>query len=84
MRYTFLRDVKVKEGQSLAQALATKIGSDIMATGRFDERDVEQVLRRTPVALGRGKVTVALYDVIPNILCDDLYGMCQDFARQNA
>ena len=67
----------------MAQALATKIGSDMMSSGRFDERDVEEVLKRTPVALGRGKVTVPLIDVIPNILVDDLYRKCEDFCREH-
>lgn len=54
-----------------------------MSSGRFDERDVEEVLKRTPVALGRGKVTVPLIDVIPNILVDDLYRKCEDFCREH-
>lgn len=82
--HLFLRDVKISGGeQSLAQALATKIGSDLMATGRFDEQAVEEVLKRTPVALGRGKVTVSLMDVVPNIVLDDLKRLCDEFCRRN-
>ena len=82
--HLFLRDVKIAGGdQSLAQALATKIGGDLMSTGRFDEQAVEEVLKRTPVALGRGKVTLSLMDVVPQIVLDDLKGLCEAFCREN-
>ncbi len=82
--HLFLRDVKVSGvEQSMAQALATKIGGDMMSSGRFEEREVEEVLRRTPVVLGRGKVTVSLMDVVPSILVDDLYRKCEAFCREN-
>ena len=41
--HLFLRDVKVSGvEQSMAQALATKIGGDMMSSGRFEEREVEE------------------------------------------
>ena len=82
--HLFLRDVKISGGdQSLAQALATKIGSDLMSTGRFDEQAVEEVLQRTPVVLGRGKVTLSLMDVVPSVVLDDLKRLCEEFCRRN-
>jgi hypothetical protein len=84
--HLFLRDVKIAGGeQSVAQALAAKLGGDVMSSGgRCDVRDVEETLKRTPVSLGRGKVTLSLYDVVPNVLVDDLYELCESFARENA
>ena len=52
-------------------------------SGRFDEQAIEDVLKRTPVALGRGKATVSLMDAIPNIVVDDLKKLSEEFCKEN-
>jgi hypothetical protein len=80
--HLFLKDIKVEGTTSLAVVLATKLGGDMMSRG-FDERDVEDALKKVPVKLGQGKKTVSLMDVMPSMCVSDLMDMCKTYAREH-
>jgi hypothetical protein len=52
----------------------------IMTDG-FDERDVEDFLKKIPVELGQGKTTVSLDSVLPAMAVDDIVKACKEFER---
>lgn len=79
--HLFLKDVKVSDVEvSLAQALAQMIGQE-MATNGFDERNVEDGLRKIPINVGKGKVTITLLEAMPHICVSDLMKICSDYER---
>ena len=80
--HLFLKDIKVEGTTSLAAVLATKLGGDMMSRG-FDERDVEDALKKVPVKLGQGKKTVSLMDVMPSMCVSDLMDVCKEYAREH-
>jgi hypothetical protein len=45
------------------------------------EADVVEFLKKVPVKLGQGKVTVSLEDVLPRMCIQDIVRACEDFAR---
>jgi hypothetical protein len=49
--------------------------------GDVSEPDIEQILKKVPLALGGGKQKVSLYDALPSFAVRDLAGILQDFAR---
>lgn len=55
-------------------------GLQILSKG-FDERDVEDFLRKIPVKLGQGKTSVSLDTVLPNMCVGDIVRACEDFSR---
>ena len=80
--HLFLKDIKVEGQTTMAQALAAKLGGDMKSTG-FDDRDVEDALRKVPVKIGQGKVTVSLKDAMPAMVVSDLVDICKEYARRN-
>lgn len=81
--HLFLKDIKVEGQTSLATVLGTKLGEDMMSRGSCDGRDIEDALKKVPIKLGQGKMTVALKDVMPSFCVSDLMDLCEEFARQN-
>jgi hypothetical protein len=47
----------------------------------FDERDIEDFLKKIPVKLGQGKTTVSLDAVLPVMAIDDIFKACKEFER---
>jgi hypothetical protein len=76
----FLKDARVAGGASLATALANALGP-ALAGGGDAAGEVAATLRRAPVALGAGKVVVALADALPAGCVRDLERICEDFGR---
>ena len=54
-----------------------------MMSSGFDDRDVEDALRKVPVKIGQGKVTVSLKDAMPAMVVSDLVDICKEYARRN-
>jgi hypothetical protein len=81
--HLFLKDIKVEGQTSLATVLGTKLGEDMMSRGSCDGRDVEDALKKVPIKLGQGKMTVALKDVMPSFCVSDLVDLCEEFAQRN-
>lgn len=80
--HLFLKDIKVEGQTTMAQALAAKLGGDMMSSG-FDDRNIEDALKKVPIKLGQGKMTVSLKDVMPSMVISDLMDICEEYARQN-
>lgn len=80
--HLFLKDIKVEGQATMAQALGALLGGDMMASG-FDDRNVEDALKKIPITLGRGKMTVSLQDVMPSMVVADLKDICEEYARRN-
>lgn len=78
--HLYLKDVKVGQGISLAQALASQIGPQL-GGGRFSGADLEALLQKVPMKLGGGKVTLPLSDLLPAACSRDLERLCADYAR---
>jgi len=77
----YLKDVKIGGGLSLAQALAAQLGPKLQSERRLDEADMAAVLKKVPIKLGGGKLTVALGDVLPAAGVRDMERICEDYAR---
>ena len=80
--HLFLKDIKVEGQTTMAQALAAKLGGDMMSSG-FDDRNVEDALKKVPVKIGQGKITVSLKDAMPAMVVSDLMDICEEYARRN-
>lgn len=80
--HLFLKDIKVEGQTTMAQVLAAKLGGDMMYSG-FDDRDVEDAIKKVPVKIGQGKVTVSLKDAMPAMVVSDLMDICKEYARRN-
>lgn len=50
-------------------------------TDGVKEADVVDFLKKVPVKLGQGKVTLSLNDVLPNMCVQDIVRACEDFER---
>mmetsp|Transcript_6445 Transcript_6445/g.23945 ORF Transcript_6445/g.23945 Transcript_6445/m.23945 type:complete len:128 (+) Transcript_6445:821-1204(+) len=74
--HLYLRDTKY------AQELAVAVFKKIDDAGRYDERDLDDILRAEKVSLGQGKSTLTLADVIPEYSAQDLRDIVEDFARE--
>lgn len=81
--HLFLRDMSAVPGLKMAAALAGQLGPEALRAGRggLRESDVTAVLKRVPVDVGGGRVTLSLYDVMPNGCVADLARILCDFAR---
>ena len=77
----YLRDMKAEVGGtiSMAQVLGNQIGPMMRDSG-VDEGDVEALLNKVPISLGKKK-TVPLMDVIPAMCIRDLLRELEDAAR---
>lgn len=53
----------------------------MLANGGLKESDVEEFLKKVPVKLGQGKITVSLQDVLPPMCVQDIVRACEDFER---
>lgn len=79
--HLYLRDLSVSPGGvKMADALAHELGQMVANEG-FREASVEAVLKRVPVSLGKGKVQVALADLLPTACTRDLMRVMEDYAR---
>ncbi len=77
----FLKDARVAGGgASVATALANALGPALQGGGDA-AGEVAATLRLAPVALGAGKVVVALADALPAGCVRDLERICEEFAR---
>ena len=70
----YLRDTKFS--QALCQVLADKAKD-----GELSRSELDDVLKGVPLKLGAGKVTVALYDVLPARCVDDLEALLALYAE---
>eukprot|EP00996_Jenningsia_fusiforme_P002578 NODE_3405_length_983_cov_5.877944_g3127_i0.p2 GENE.NODE_3405_length_983_cov_5.877944_g3127_i0~~NODE_3405_length_983_cov_5.877944_g3127_i0.p2 ORF type:complete len:136 (-),score=19.92 NODE_3405_length_983_cov_5.877944_g3127_i0:197-604(-) len=81
--HLFLKDMTaVPGGPKMHSLLADQIGTQILTTGRYDDRDVEDILKKVPVKLGSGKATVSLDSVLPNACVRDIQRACEEFERR--
>lgn len=82
--HLFLKDVKVASaaGTTMAQTLGLVIGKNMASEG-FDERSIEDVLRKVPISVGGGKVTVSLLQALPSICVSDLMDICKEYERND-
>ncbi|KAK9820230.1 hypothetical protein WJX72_007723 [[Myrmecia] bisecta] len=78
--HLYLRDVTATKGLKLHQVLAQQFGEQVSQDG-FKQAEVEAVLKKVPVKLGGGKLSVALSDVIPSKGVQDLVRILEDYAR---
>lgn len=46
------------------------------------EADVVEFLKKVPVKVGQGKVTLSLEDVMPKTCVQDIVRACEDFERR--
>ncbi|KIZ05037.1 hypothetical protein MNEG_2924 [Monoraphidium neglectum] len=81
--HLFLRDMSAVPGLKMAAALAAQLGPTAAGAGRggLRESDVSAVLKRIPVDVGGGRVTLSLYDVMPNGCVSDLVRLLEDWAK---
>lgn len=78
--HLFLKEAKAAKGLTLAQALAQQFGEDI-SSGQFGSGKIEEVLKKVPIKLGGGKVTVPLIELLPSACIRDLEGILSDFEK---
>lgn len=78
---SYLKDVKVGQGLSMAQALAAQLGPQLQGQRSFREADLADLVKKVPVKLGGGKVTMALADVVPAGCMRDFERACEGYAR---
>ena len=50
-------------------------------TSGFEDRDVEEFLKKIPVKLGQGKASVSLDAVLPSAAVDDIVKACKDWSK---
>lgn len=83
--HLFLRDMSAVPGLKMASALAAQLGPAAADAGRggLREADVSAVLKKIPVDVGGGRVTLSLYDVMPSACVTDLVRALEDWARSN-
>ncbi|KAI8471758.1 MAG: hypothetical protein J3K34DRAFT_416160 [Monoraphidium minutum] len=81
--HLFLRDMAAVPGLKMAAALAGQLGPAAAGAGRggLRESDVSGVLKRIPVDVGGGRVTLSLYDVMPSGCVSDLVRLLEDWAK---
>ncbi|GBG00291.1 hypothetical protein Rsub_12970 [Raphidocelis subcapitata] len=72
-------------GLKMASALAGQLGPDAAKAGRggLREAEVSGVLKKIPVDVGGGRVTLSLYDVMPSGCVSDLVRLLEDWVRDN-
>lgn len=58
----------------------TPCGAQILTSG-FDDRDVEDFLKKVPVKLGQGKASVSLDAVLPSAAVSDIVRACKEWAK---
>lgn len=80
--HLFLRDISVSPSLKMHQALALQLGPQLGKNG-MRESEVSDVLRKIPIKLGGGKMTVSLLDVTPSFCISDLTKILEDYARSN-
>lgn len=81
--HLFTRDMSAAPGLKMAAALAAQLGPQAASAGRggLREADVSGVLRRIPVDVGGGRVTLSLLDVMPSGCVSDLVRLLDEWAR---
>lgn len=62
------------------QVLATAIGPEVTDNG-FPDSDLEELLKKIPLELGKGKATVSLFDAIPKTGIRNFSNAIKDYAR---
>ncbi|KAL4437227.1 hypothetical protein ABPG75_004366 [Micractinium tetrahymenae] len=77
--HLYLKDVKVGQGLSLAQALAAQLGPQLHG-GSFRGADLDALLKKVPIKLGGGKLTAALADLLPSGCVRDFERLLEDYA----
>ncbi len=76
--HLYLRDMKACESLKMDMALAVQIGPQVDRNG-YDERDVEDVVRKVGVKLGGGK-RVPLTDLLSSYCMEDLQKIVERWA----
>lgn len=79
--HLYLKDVKLPEGSGLtmAQGLAAQLGAQAQGQKQISGADVESMLKRVPVDLGKGKTTVSLERLMPSICVNDLKQIMEEY-----
>eukprot|EP00747_Dinoflagellata_sp_TGD_P219451 gnl/TRDRNA2_/TRDRNA2_91566_c0_seq1.p1 gnl/TRDRNA2_/TRDRNA2_91566_c0~~gnl/TRDRNA2_/TRDRNA2_91566_c0_seq1.p1 ORF type:complete len:238 (+),score=30.95 gnl/TRDRNA2_/TRDRNA2_91566_c0_seq1:56-769(+) len=80
--HLYLRDLKATETLKMHTALAMQLGPQV-ATNGYDERDVDDLLRKVGVKLGGGKKKLPLADLIPSYPTEDLHKIVRKWADNN-
>lgn len=78
--HLFLRDITVTQGIKMDQALAQAIGPDVSDRG-YPDSDLEELLKKVPLELGKGKVKVPLFDAIPPTGFRNFSNAIKDYAK---
>ena len=62
------------------QALAQAIGPEVDQNG-YPDSDLEELLKKVPLELGKGKAKVSLFDAIPKTAVRNFSNAIKDYAR---
>ena len=82
--HLYLKDVKLPNGKglSMAQGLAAQLGAQAQGQGSITPSEVDTILKKVPVSLGKGKATVSLEQLMPSICLSDLKDIMDDYSRR--
>ena len=62
------------------QALAQAIGPDVDQSG-YPDSELEQLLKKVPLELGKGKTTISLFDAIPQTGFRNFSNAIKDYTK---
>ncbi|KAK9809445.1 hypothetical protein WJX73_008183 [Symbiochloris irregularis] len=78
--HLYLKDITATKGLKLDQVLAAAIGPEVTDSG-YPDSDLEELLKKIPLELGKGKTTVSLFDAIPKTGIRNFSNAIKDYAR---
>lgn len=78
--HLYLRDITATKQFKMDQALAQAIGPEVSQNG-YPDSELEQLLKKVPLELGKGKVTVSLFDAIPQTAFRNFSNAIKDYAQ---
>ena len=78
--HLFLRDITATQGLKMDQALAHAIGPEVGSNG-ISDAELESLLKKIPLELGKGKTKVSLFDAIPSSAFRNFSNAIKDYAK---
>ena len=78
--HLYLRDMSATQGFKMDQVLAQAIGPEVSDRG-YPDSDLEELLKKVPIELGKGKTSVSLFDAIPQAAFRNFSNAIKDYAK---